>query len=129
MVFDAPFLLILLVCGGVLAVLIYPFLGRREPWNLNESPDRLRTLKRARDRALRTLKDLENDYREGSLREAEFQELRAAYKQEAIRLSKELSRVRETVIRQISGGPGKPLEQKERQVLEKIIAGRRNKDK
>lgn len=122
---DPLIWLILLVSGGLLALLLYPFLGPREPWSLNESPDRLRNLKRRRDRAMRTLKDLENDFREGSLAQEDYEQLRAAYKKEAIEISKELSRVREIVLRQISGGPGRPLLDQERRQLEKLIAQRK----
>ena len=100
--------MILLTIGAVLAILVYPILGSREAWDLNEAPDRLRNLKRSRDRAMRTLKDLENDCREGSLLESDYEDLRRSYKQQAIQLSKELSRVREAVVRQIKEGPPRP---------------------
>ena len=117
----------LLVSGGVLAILLNALLGAKETWNLDEAPDRLRHLKRARDRLLRTLKDLENDYREGSLLDEDYKELRTHYKQQAIEVAKELSRVRETVVRRIADGPGKVLADDERHHLEDLIAKRKKK--
>ncbi len=124
---DPSIWLVILISGGLLALFLYPFFGPREPWSLNESPDRLRHLKRQRDRAMRTLKDLENDFREGSLAQDDYEQLRAAYKKEAIEISKELGRVREIVLRQISGGPGRPLLDHERRQLETLIARRKKK--
>lgn len=119
--------LVVLVGGGILSLLLVPVLSAREPWGLDESPDRLRNLKRSRDRVLRTLKDLENDMREGTLAREDYEELRATYKRQAIELTRMLDRVRETVIRQIREGPaGRALTATERQTLEKMI-GRRAK--
>ena len=120
-------LLIVLIAVGLLAILVYPILGTREAWDLDAAPDRLRNLKRGRDRLMRTLKDLENDYREGALLEGDYQDLRQSYKREAIEASRELSRVRETVVRQIKAGPAQPLTNAEREELEKRIARRKKK--
>jgi hypothetical protein len=118
---------VILVAAGVLSLLAVPLLSGREPWSLNETPDRLRQLKRVRDRSMRTLKDLENEFREGSLSSADYEELRAAYKLEAIAATRELSRVRDTLIRQISAGPGRPLSSTERETLERLVAQRARK--
>ena len=115
---------VVLVAGGILALLLVPLLGRREAWNLNETPDRLRNLRRAKDRVMRTLKDLENDFREGSLAKDDYEDLRVGYKQQAIELTRELSRVREVVVRQIKDGPPKPLTEGERSTLEAMISKR-----
>lgn len=113
-----------LVSGGILALLLVPLLGQRSAWDLNETPDRLRNIRRAKDRVMRTLKDLENDVREGSLAKDDYEDLRGGYKQEAIELTRELSRVREVVVRQIQDGPPKPLTEKERLTLEAMISKR-----
>ena len=119
--------MILLVSTGTLSLLLVPLMAVREPWDLNETPDRLRNLKRARDRVMRTLKDIENDLREGSLSTEDYEELRSAYKKEAIQVSRELKRVREIVVRQIADGPERPLGIEEREKLESMIERRRKK--
>ena len=119
--------MILLTIGAVLAILVDPILGSREAWDLNEAPDKLRNLKRSRDRAMRTLKDLENDCREGSLLESDYEDLRRSYKQQAIQLSKELSRVREAVVRQIKEGPTRPITREDRELVEERVKRRKKK--
>lgn len=119
--------MVVLVVAAILTVQLVPLLGNREPWDLNETPDRLRHLKWSRDRVMRTLKDLESDFREGTLAEEDYQDLRLGYKTRAIRLTKELKRVRETLIRQIADEPGRPLSRKERDRLEKLIGQRKKK--
>jgi hypothetical protein len=120
-------LLMVLILGGLIAIFAYPILGEREAWDLDAVPDRLRILKRGRDRLMRTLKDLESDYREGTLLESDYQELRQTYKRQAIEASRELTRVRETVVRQIKAGPARPLTSGEREALEKRITRRKKK--
>lgn len=120
-------LVLVLISVGLLAIFLYPIFGPREAWDLDAAPDRLRNLKRGRDRLMRTLKDLEHDYREGTLLEADYQELRQAYKRDAIVASRELSCVRESVVRQIKAGPAQPLSEAERDEIEKRIARRKKK--
>ncbi len=117
-----------LVGAGVLMVLAYPIVGGpRESWDMGEAPDRLRYLQRARDRVLRTLKDIEHDRREGSLLESDYEQLHATYKREAIGLSRELNRVRETAVRRIADGPDGPLGKDERRRLEELVRKRRKR--
>ena len=119
---------VLLVGAGIAALLVFPLFLHRETWDLDETPDQLRNIKRARDRVMRTLKDLEADQREGSLDENDYEELRSTYKSEAIKLTRELRRVRESVVRQIRQGPDeKSLTDDERKLLEKRIARRAKK--
>ena len=119
--------MILLVSTGTLSLLLVPLIAARELWDLNETPDRLRNLKRGRDRVMRTLKDLENDLQEGSLSTEDYEELRSVYKKEAIQVTRELKRVREIVVRQIANGLERPLGSEERNKLESMIERRRKK--
>jgi hypothetical protein len=119
--------MLLLVAGAALAAVLLPLFSAREPWDLEEAPDRLRHLKRSRARLLRALKDLENDYREGALLEPDYNEIRAQYKGRAIEVSKELDRVREALLRRMAAGPSGALTDAERQAIEAEVARRKKK--
>lgn len=125
---DPVLWMVFLVGAGLVLVLAYPLLSPREPWDLDEAPDRLRNLQRARHRALRTLKDIESDHREGILLDEDYRQIQATYKRQAIQLSKELARVRESVIRRIQDGPGgRAPSDRERDVLERMIEKRKKR--
>jgi hypothetical protein len=119
--------MLLLVAGAALAAVLLPLFSAREPWDLEEAPDRLRHLKRSRAHLLRALKDLENDYREGALLEPDYNEIRAQYKGRAIEVSKELDRVREALLRRMAAGPSGALTDAERQAIEAEVARRKKK--
>lgn len=112
----------ILVALGVLLLLIYPVLAIRESWDLDEVPARLLTLKRARDRLMRTLKDLENEYREGSLLESDYQELRGSVKSEAVEVTREFQKVRRAMIQRVADGPRTELDPEVLRELESRVA-------
>src|ERR1041385_5691059 len=57
----------LIAGAAVLLAVLASFIRRREPWDLESTPQAFRSLQRAYDRTLRTLKDLEFDLQVGSL--------------------------------------------------------------
>ncbi len=120
--------LTLLIAAGVLSLLLVPIVSAREPWDLDETPDRLRNLKRSRDRIMRTLKDLENDLREGSLAKEDYEALRDTYRRQAVDATRELRRVRDVVIRQIREGPEvAELTDDDRRLIESMVTRRKKK--
>ena len=111
-----------LVAVGTLLILIYTMLAVRETWDLREDSERILHLKRAKDRALRKLKDIEVEHEEGSLLGEDYEILRAQAKREAIQITKELNKVRSATIKRIvdRGSPQPSAE--ETQAIEKLVA-------
>ena len=80
---------------GLVALLV----GRREPWDVEETPERYRVLRRAYERILRIMKDLEFDHQTGTLSAEEHGALKAEYKEKAIAIRRELERARLAAVR------------------------------
>ena len=101
-------------------------LVRKEPWEPDEAPERFRALRRAYERTLRILKDLEFDLQVGGLSADEHSRLKAQYKQQAIAIRKALERARMAAVRRIAAGGGADFTRQERERLEALVAKARS---
>ncbi len=110
-----------LVAVGTLLILIYAMLAVRETWDLREDSERILHLKRAKDRALRKLKDIEVEHEEGSLLGEDYEKLREQAKHEAIQVTKELNKVRSATIKRIVNRDSPQLSAEETQAIEKLV--------
>lgn len=81
-----------LMALGVVAFVGYPLL--RETMGLSESdiPEEVEDLHRLKEATYSALKELEFDYRTGKLSEADYQELEAKYKGEAVEVLEAIER-------------------------------------
>ncbi len=115
------FLVLLILVAALAAALLALLLGPREPWDLDETPDRFRALKRSYEKTLRTLKDLEFDFQVGTLSAGEHERLKAEYKQIAIAVRRALERSRMTGVRRIAAGQSAGLSSEERFEIEELV--------
>ena len=113
-------LLLALAVAGLIAILAF-LVVPRSPWELEEAPERFRSLERAYERTLRTIKDLEFDFQAGTLSREEHARLRAEYKEKAIAIRGALDRFRQAAARRIAGGKSTRLLGEEIEELEALV--------
>lgn len=94
--------LTILVGVASCSVLGLSLFGEREIWDLDDGDGVLATLKKRRERLLRSIKDLETEFESGALSREEFNTLRQEYKRRAILASKELDAARRMRLRKIN---------------------------
>ncbi len=73
----------LLVVVAALLVIVWPLRKPRVPWQALRTPAALNSLLLEKERLLRLLKDLDMERDAGTLGEAQYEELRRAYRIEA----------------------------------------------
>jgi hypothetical protein len=114
---------LLLAAAVILVVVLSRLLLKREPWDLEQSPEQFRALERAYERALRTIKDLEFDHQVGTLSSEEHARLRKEYKERAVNVRRALDRARQAAVRQIAEGKSAArLSEAERSRMEELVA-------
>jgi len=118
---SGTFLLGLAAAVLVIALLSFLLAGR-EPWDIEETPERFRRLQRAYDRCLRALKDLEFDHQAGTLSADEHGRLKAEYKGRAISIRRALERQRLAAVRRIAAGESTAPTRSEREEIEALVA-------
>lgn len=95
-------ILTILVGAASCSVLGLSLFGEREVWDLDDSEGVLGTLKKRRERLLRSIKDLEAEFESGALSREEFNTLRYEYKRRTIVASKALDAARRSRLRKIN---------------------------
>ena len=120
-------LMTLLVGFAVLTVLAFALMGPRETWDLEAGMGLLSRLRKRRARLLRAIKDLEVGKESGALAQAEFQDLRDDFKRRAVRVTKDLERVRKLRVFNLmrKRRPLTPSQKKHVEELVQIRAARR----
>jgi hypothetical protein len=106
--------------AAILAALA-ALLVAREPWELEETPERFRSVRRAYEKTLRTLKDIEFDRQGGTLSEEEGGRLSQEYKRQAVTIRKALDRSRMAAVRAIARGESTALSAEERETIEDLV--------
>ena len=121
--------LTILVGVASCSVLGLSLFGEREIWDLDEGDGVLATLKKRRERLLRSIKDLETEFESGALSREEFNTLRHEYKRRAILASKELDAARRIRLRKINKVGGRAqaseLSEADRSRLEALVQSRK----
>jgi hypothetical protein len=123
-------MMVFLILLATLAIaLLALLLSRREPWYLDEAPESFRTLQRAYEKTLRTLKDIEFDFQVGTLSEEEHVALRIEYKRRAVAIRGALERSRLAGVRRIAAGQSAGLSPAERSKIEELVKKARSSQK
>ena len=118
----------LLLWIPVVLLLILPLvLRKKEPWDVEATPERFRILDRLYERTLRTIKDLEFDHQVGTLSDQEHARLRSEYKEKAIAVRRALERSRLAAARRIAQGKTVTLASNERKRLEELVSNAKAK--
>jgi len=121
--------LTILVGVASCSVLGLSLFGEREIWDLDDGDGVLATLKKRRERLLRSIKDLETEFESGALSREEFNTLRQEYKRRAILASKELDAARRMRLRKINKvgrrAQASELSEAERSRIEGLVQSRK----
>lgn len=121
--------LTILVGVASCSVLGLSLFGEREIWDLDDGDGVLATLKKRRERLLRSIKDLETEFESGALSREEFNTLRHEYKRRAILASKELDAARRARLRKINKvgrrAQASDLSEAERSRIEGLVQSRK----
>ena len=116
-----PLFLALVVGATLCMALLGLFLGRKESWDIEDTPEEYQELQRAYEKTLRTMKDLEFDVQVGTLSLQEHGEIKAEYKKKAVRLRTALERLRLAAVRRIASGKSASISPEERQRIEALV--------
>ena len=114
-------------CVGALSLLVFSAC-RRESWDVETTPEHFRVLRRSYERVLRAMKDMEFDFQAGTISKAEYDSLRAQYKEFAISARRALDRSRIAAVRRIAAGKSVSLSGDEKQRLDALVRAARKKE-
>jgi hypothetical protein len=116
---------VLVILSTLALAALAALVREREPWDIEDTPERFRALERAYEKTLRALKDLEFDRRAGTLSGGEHETLRAEYKGRAVGLRRALERSRQATMRRIAAGRSAAPSAEERRRIEELVAAAR----